>query len=118
MNTYLIGRSALCAIHLDDPTVSRMHAELTVSRDGKCFITDRASTDGTFRLAGDGFQPVRQAFVEASDVLRFGDTECRVSDLLVQIQALRRGDDEPDPKTSGLRGSVKRNPQTGAIVDS
>jgi hypothetical protein len=42
-----IGRSPDCEIFLDDVTVSRNHAEL-VERDGKFFVEDQGSLNGTF----------------------------------------------------------------------
>jgi hypothetical protein len=42
-----IGRSPECEIFLDDVTVSRNHAVL-VERDGKFFVEDQGSLNGTF----------------------------------------------------------------------
>jgi len=42
-----IGRSPDCPIFLDDVTVSRRHAVL-VERDGRWFIEDQGSLNGTF----------------------------------------------------------------------
>jgi hypothetical protein len=42
-----IGRSPDCEIFLDDVTVSRNHAVL-VERDGKFFVEDEGSLNGTF----------------------------------------------------------------------
>ena len=43
----LIGRSPDCAIFLDDVTVSRRHAAL-VEREGRWFVEDQGSLNGTF----------------------------------------------------------------------
>ena len=42
-----IGRSPDCGIFLDDVTVSRKHAVL-VERDGRFFVEDQGSLNGTF----------------------------------------------------------------------
>ena len=42
-----IGRSPDCPVFLDDVTVSRRHAEL-VERDGRWFVEDLGSLNGTF----------------------------------------------------------------------
>jgi FHA domain/zinc-ribbon domain len=42
-----IGRSPDCEIFLDDVTVSRNHAVL-IQRDGKFFVEDQGSLNGTF----------------------------------------------------------------------
>src|ERR1044072_7583030 len=43
----LIGRSPDCVVFLDDVTVSRRHALLT-ERDGRWFVEDQGSLNGTF----------------------------------------------------------------------
>lgn len=56
---YLAGRAHDCAIVLDDPTVSRHHARLTVSRSGVT-IEDLGSRNGVFvdGVRIDGIQPL------------------------------------------------------------
>jgi DNA-binding winged helix-turn-helix (wHTH) protein len=44
---YLIGRGSGCAVVIDEPSVSREHARLTVSRDA-LRLTDLGSKNGTF----------------------------------------------------------------------
>jgi pSer/pThr/pTyr-binding forkhead associated (FHA) protein len=43
----MIGRSPDCAVFLDDVTVSRRHA-LLVEREGRWFVEDQGSLNGTF----------------------------------------------------------------------
>jgi len=43
----LIGRSPDCVVFLDDVTVSRRHA-LLAERDGRWFVEDQGSLNGTF----------------------------------------------------------------------
>ena len=43
----MIGRSPDCPVFLDDVTVSRRHAVL-VERDGRWFVEDQGSLNGTF----------------------------------------------------------------------
>ncbi|NVJ51703.1 MAG: FHA domain-containing protein [Gammaproteobacteria bacterium] len=47
-----IGRSPECDIHLEDPSVSFQHAELSIEQrdadNGEIWIEDRDSTNGTF----------------------------------------------------------------------
>lgn len=128
--TYLVGRSARADIVLTDPTVSRLHAELVRSKDGKWFLTDRRSTGGTFLGYADGsWEPVRQEFVSPSDRLRLGAFECRVDDLLRQLPAgkgghVAEGDGSPaGPGGEGvpafddrIAGPIVRDPDTGEIV--
>ena len=125
--TYLVGRSARADIVLPDPTVSRLHAELVRSKDGKWFLTDRRSTGGTFLGYADGsWEPLRQDFVSPSDRLRLGAFECRVDDLLRQLPGGQGGDGSgtsTGPGGEGVRasddriaGPVLRDPDTGEIV--
>lgn len=65
-----IGRAAGCAVSIDDPLVSQLHARL-FRRDGQYFIEDLGSTNGTFvnrkRVGG----PVP---VAPNDRISVGDT--------------------------------------------
>ena len=63
----LIGRSRDCDITVDDPNVSRRHAELR-NEDGSWVITDLGSTNGV-KVNG---RQVEQARLEPGDELVFG----------------------------------------------
>jgi hypothetical protein len=63
-----IGReSAICEIVLQNPKVSRLHAEV-VSIDGKVLLIDRNSSNGTF--VND--QKIDRKFLEDGDIIHFG----------------------------------------------
>jgi serine protease Do len=63
-----IGReSAICEIVLQNPKVSRLHAEV-VSIDGKTLLIDRNSSNGTF--VND--QKIDRRFLEDGDIIHFG----------------------------------------------
>jgi pSer/pThr/pTyr-binding forkhead associated (FHA) protein len=65
----LIGRSGECDITLDDPNVSRRHAE--VRRDGEGFVVvDLESTNGT-EVNG---KRIREAVLADGDVIGIGTT--------------------------------------------
>src|SRR5215472_56164 len=80
--TATIGTASGNTLRLRDPTVSRVHCELTLGRDG-ARVVDLESTNGTFV---DGVR-VRDADVRAGGTLRLGATTVRVaaSDELVEI---------------------------------
>jgi hypothetical protein len=63
----LVGRHWACDIVLDDPTVSRRHAQLTF-RDGAWLIRDLASKNGTFL---NGASVIR-ASLRSGDLVAFG----------------------------------------------
>ncbi len=91
IRVFLIGRHQDCDLKLDDSSVSRCHAEVVLTADGRYFITDRNSTGGTFVHRGSvsdsdsasdsGWRPVRQAFIDPADRLRLGTCELPASRL-------------------------------------
>ncbi len=66
----VIGRSPDCNIRLKDPWISRNHAEITISEDGKYFIEDLSSVNGTF-LNG---QRITKSELRHKDNIHFGKT--------------------------------------------
>jgi pSer/pThr/pTyr-binding forkhead associated (FHA) protein len=63
-----IGReSAICEIVLENPKVSRLHAEV-VSIDGKVLLIDRNSSNGTY--VND--QKIDKRFLQDGDIIYFG----------------------------------------------
>ncbi|MFG2567902.1 FHA domain-containing protein [Streptomyces sp. NPDC048567] len=75
--TVRIGRSAEADVPLDDPDVSRLHCEVTVSEDGRVAVADLGSTNGT---SLDGAEvhdrPVRLA---PGALLRLGESTLRLA---------------------------------------
>ena len=69
----VVGRAAECAVPLDDPTVSRRHAELIGARD-HIVVHDLGSRNGTFR---NGVR-VQTARLRAGDTVTFGVVPLRV----------------------------------------
>ena len=63
-----IGReSAICEIVLENPKVSRLHAEV-VSIDGKVLLIDRNSSNGTY--VND--QKIDKRYLRDGDIIYFG----------------------------------------------
>ena len=52
ITTHLVGRDPRCDCRIDDPSVSRRHAHVVPAADGRLYITDRASSGGTFVRRG------------------------------------------------------------------
>ncbi|MEW2126785.1 FHA domain-containing protein [Streptomyces sp. NPDC007259] len=75
--TIRIGRSAEADVPLDDPDVSRLHCEVTVSDDGRVVVADLGSTNGT---SLDGAEvhdrPVR---LSPGALLRLGESTLRLT---------------------------------------
>jgi len=71
-----IGRSSRNDLCLNDPFVSRLHAE--IRRDGESFVLyDSGSANGTYH---NGQRIESSAALQFGDVIRIGETELRVAD--------------------------------------
>ena len=124
IRTYVVGRARGCDILLEDASVSRRHAEIVRLPDGHLYVTDRATTNGTFVLVGDEWRPVRQTFVKPTDSIRFGDcqmTAARLDALCPRDGADASGDEAgPAPAAEDAldpsRGLV-RDPETGEVLE-
>ena len=46
--TFVIGRSSFADIVIPDESVAPRHAEVVITADGRYYVTDCASTGGTF----------------------------------------------------------------------
>ncbi len=72
-----VGRASDSDVHLDHPSVSKIHASLVMNREGTILVADTGSTNGTFingrRIA---YGEARQ--IEDGDVVGFGDVEVRL----------------------------------------
>ena len=115
IRTYVVGRG--CDVRLDNPSVSWRHAELVRVANGRLYVTDCATTNGTFVLAGEEWREVRQAFVDSSGQIRFGD--CRMS--AARLDALCAPDDggasgAADEALDPTRGLVF-DPETGEVLE-
>lgn len=113
--TAFVGRSRNNDIRLTDRTVSRRHAELTLADDGRIYLTDCGSRYGTHIRTRSGWMPVRQRFLHTNDVLRLGDVEIRVGELLAR-GPWASGVGAPQTQASDRPvGPVERNPATGEV---
>ena len=83
--TLTIGRRRGADIRLTDGSVSRVHAEVTMTGDGRYFLIDCGSLRGTWTKAGSGeWVRHRQGYVEAASSVRFGRCETRLGKLVPQ----------------------------------
>lgn len=69
----MIGREENCRIRLDAPGVSRRHAEVT-SLDGRTFLADRASRNGSWVNGRPVTSPMELA---SGDLVQFGEVRLR-----------------------------------------
>ena len=72
-----VGRGQGADIRLDDPSVSRLHAEL-VRRGPYVYVADLGLSRNGTRVNG---RPVARRVLEEGDVLSFGAARCRIGGL-------------------------------------
>ncbi len=93
-----VGRSATAAITIPHETVSRLHAEVIPLPDGRVYLTDCASRNGTFICdhGADGqWREISQDFAGAGARVRFGEVEMTVPHLLTEIARIHGAGDGP-----------------------
>lgn len=111
--TYLIGRDIRCDLQIGDLSVSRMHAELIVARNGTAMLTDRTSTNGTYVETSTGWKEIQHRQIKSGMQVKFGDFKVSADKLLA---VARRKPDPTPPKEDDARdGELRRNPTTGEI---
>jgi hypothetical protein len=72
-----VGRGKAVDVRLDDPSVSRLHAEL-VRRGPYVYVADLGLSHNGTRVNG---RPVGRRLLEDGDVLTFGSARCRVGGI-------------------------------------
>lgn len=81
MKLIRIGRGEGNDVRIADQSVSRRHAELIIARGGRLYLTDCASSGGTFVSRNGDWVRIRQDYVEANERVRFGAHEIAVRTL-------------------------------------
>lgn len=103
--TLRIGRDPRCELVVDDPKVSRMHAELTCDPHGTVGVRDLGSSNGTFI---DG-QPVTAGRIAGDAVATLGGTDG--PPVSIQLNpGFRHG---PPPSRPAASGTVVHTGDTG-----
>ncbi len=72
-----VGRGQGVDIHLDDPSVSRLHAEL-VRRGPYVYVVDLGLSRNGTRVNG---RPIARRVLDEGDVLSFGTARCRIGGI-------------------------------------
>lgn len=114
----IIGRKPGCDYVLEDPSVSRHHANL-FQTGIEMWITDENSTNGTFIFRLGEWVQTEHTPVEIGDRLRFGDCEVSVEELVraVDLVPPEAGAAEPDAQALQRFRKPRRNPYTGKIEE-
>ena len=123
--TYAIGRGPEAPIRITDSerTVSTVHAEITVTEDGRYYLTDRDSTNGTSVFRRGAWRTVRQDFVDPHERIRLGGYETTAHQLIGTLSdrplpvAKPRPEAPQSPKQVAGERRPRRNPETGEIIE-
>ncbi len=82
MGVYKIGRSPKSDIVLTDGSVSREHAELSDTSDGRYSIVDMNSTFGTFIMREGDWRKIKQAVITADEQIMLGKHKTTPAQML------------------------------------
>ncbi len=83
---YTIGREKTCAIPIADDSVSRLHAEISLSDMGQIVLTDLRSSNGTTIVRRGVSITVRTEILQPTDEVRFGDVTLSARVLIETIE--------------------------------
>ncbi len=76
---FTIGREG--QIKINDPTVSKRHAEIEII-DGEVYLRDLDSTNGTFLIKNKRLVPFKEGYVQLNQMLVLGNQKYSVKELL------------------------------------
>ena len=94
MVKYTIGRGADNDIIMDEPSISRLHAELIAEPDGRYRVKDLGSSNGTHIQHDGGWEKLDDAEIEidTGTTIRLGQSITTVADLLDLREEISGGD--------------------------
>ena len=81
IRVYVVGSHPRSDVWLNHESVSDRHAEVLRLPDGRLYVTDCHSTNGTYLLHGDAEQRLRQEFLPDAGRIRFGDHRMTTAEL-------------------------------------
>jgi pSer/pThr/pTyr-binding forkhead associated (FHA) protein len=102
---YTIGRDSSADISVADPSVSRLHADVSLLDSGELFVTDRNSSNGSFRLRNGVESPIRQERLLSSDQLKLGSVVLSVQAIISAIR--KQAAPQTPAKPAAARASLR-----------
>ena len=112
-SVYRIGRGSDVDIRLDDGSVSRVHAELVATLSGSYYLTDCASSRGSYVARNGEWSRIRQEFISPADAILLGQYQTTAPALVaLAAKKVRRS----EKGTALPQGPVRRNAATGEII--
>ncbi|MDJ0948649.1 MAG: FHA domain-containing protein [Alphaproteobacteria bacterium] len=85
MKAFRIGRSRKNDVIIDHNSVSREHCELVATDEGRYYLTDCNSANGTFRRKKGEWTRIRQEFVAPDEPIRLGEYETTARNLAREL---------------------------------
>ena len=105
--THSVGRKSECKFFINDPTVSRQHAEIQVSSNGnEIVVKDLGSHNGT---CVNGIRVNGHSIARKNDMVLFGQVEFRLSD---SSEASK-----PETKSPTTTQLAQVDPQQSVVLD-
>ena len=77
--TYVIGREG--HIYINDPTVSKQHAEIQLI-NGEVYLRDLDSTNGTYLIKNNRLVPFNEGYVQFHQPIVLGNRQYTIKSLL------------------------------------
>lgn len=110
--TYTIGRGKSADIVIDHESVSRLHAELTVTSSGKYYLVDRNSSLGTCIIRENQAHRIECDYLHPGDQVVLGECKLKLDSLLAMMP-----DHMPsEPHFKQMTINPKRHRSTGEII--
>lgn len=102
-SNWIVGRDPACHLHLDNDTVSRQHAELSVGNKGEFLLKDLNSVNGTLLERAGIYMPVgnKPTEMQKGDKVYFGQCVLTADNMLVRLGA------EPGEKKKIVAGAER-----------
>jgi class 3 adenylate cyclase len=107
MSTFKVGRSPRSDIVLIDPSVSREHAELSATKDGRISIADTGSKFGTFVLRDGTWRKVTQLDVGFDEPIMLGKFRTTAGQML-SLAVKAKPESAVPPMRRDLNSAVRR----------
>ena len=131
----VIGRTASCDMTLDHGSVSRTHARVERASDGRLWVQDHQSLNGTYLQRSGQWMRIEKINLCREDRIRFGDFEVepqqlvslygpenrvwlpRLPEISVSANAQQGSTTQASHDGAGLQ-KPRRNPVTGQIEEN
>src|SRR5258706_5817526 len=106
---FKVGREDDCYVHVDDPSVSRYHAQISNQEEG-FFLEDLGSVNGT---TAHGAFLTGRVKVDFGDVVNLGSVPFRIDPEVTDEAQADTMDEVPAPRTRQFRHATERIPLPG-----